>query len=64
MSAQAAEAMDECRVVVVYEDGSARDRAMELAARMEDQIGNELSFVFNSWNFKELADPTMSHMAS
>ena len=64
MSALAAKTTDVCRVVVVYEDGSAHERAMELAARLEEQVGTELAFIFSSWNFKELAEPGPARAAT
>jgi len=44
-------------MVVVYEDGVAHDCAMEMGNRLAAQFGEEPTFVFNSWNFKQLAEP-------
>ena len=49
-----------CRMVVVYEDGMAHDRAMELAGRLASQFGGEPAFAFDSWNFKDLAQPKLT----
>ncbi len=64
MNALATRANDICRIVVVYEDAAAHDRAMELASRLEEEIGAELPFIFNSWNFKNLAEPTSARTAT
>ena len=64
MSALATRANDVCRIVVVYEDAAAHDRAMELASRLEEEIGTELPFVFDSWNFKNLAEPASARTAA
>src|SRR5215813_1740500 len=63
MSALAAKTLDVCRIVVVYEDEMAREEARSLAGRLEREVGNKLGFLFNSWNFKDLAEPALARDA-
>jgi hypothetical protein len=64
MSALATRANDICRVVVVYEDIAAHDRAMELAGRLDEEMGLDLPFTFDSWNFKDLGEPASAQAAT
>jgi hypothetical protein len=64
MSVLATRANDVCRIVVVYEDAAAHDRAMELAGRLEEEMGAELPFIFESWNFKNLGEPASAREAT
>jgi hypothetical protein len=47
----------------VYEDLAAHDRAMEMAARLAAECGDDPSIVFHSWNFKDLGEPARSLQA-
>jgi hypothetical protein len=64
MSALAAKTLDVCRLVMVYEDELAREEAAALVNRLEHQVGSGLGFVFNSWNFKDLAEPVSARAAT
>jgi hypothetical protein len=49
-----------CRVMVLYEDAAAHERAMEVCARLSGQFNGELSFAFASCSFPGLSDPAIA----
>jgi hypothetical protein len=61
--AASAAAANVCQIVVVSEDRVAHGRAMETARWLTDQFGEEPAFVFDYWNFKDLAEPAVSGKA-
>ena len=60
LQASAIAAGNVCRIVVVYEDLTAHYRAMELGTRLAASFGEEPTFIFHSWDFRELGEPASS----
>jgi hypothetical protein len=53
-----------CQVLILAEDFTAYSRAMQVARRIMDKMGNHADFDFRCWNFSELTDPMCAHTAT
>ena len=53
-----------CQVLILSEDFTASDRAVQVCRRIMEQMGQHGEFDFRSWNFSELADPENAHIAT
>lgn len=53
-----------CQVLILSEDFSTYNRAMHVARRIMDKMGQETDFDFRCWNFSELNDPVCGHTAT
>jgi hypothetical protein len=50
-------------VVVAYEDGVTRDRALQLRDRLEDRLWGDFEFDFSWWKFEYLRDRAIAQAA-
>jgi hypothetical protein len=53
-----------CQVLILSEDFTAYNRAMHVARRVMDKMGQHADFDFRCWNFSELNDPMCAHTAT
>lgn len=53
-----------CQVLILSEDFTAYNRAVQVCRRIIDQMGQHLDFDFRCWNFSELPDPACAHAAT
>jgi hypothetical protein len=58
------EGANPCQLLVLYEDASAHDAAMEVCERLLAHFGADLAFAFSFWTFKDLATPASAHWAA
>jgi len=54
---------DQCEVAVLYDDSSARDRAISLCDRLASHFKGDLDFNFTWWSVRFLKDPEIAHLA-
>ena len=57
-------ASEQCRMAIVYDDESARERAMHLCDRLATQFRKDPQFDFSWWNIRYLKDPQVSELAA
>jgi hypothetical protein len=53
-----------CEMAIVYDDGSARERAMYLCDRLATQFHKDPQFEFSWWNIRYLNDPQVAELAA
>ncbi len=58
------EGADPCQILVLYEDATAHDVAMEVCGRVLAHFESELAFAFSIWKFKDLENPVSAHWAA
>lgn len=52
-----------CNVAVIYEDGAARELALQLCSSLACRFNNDPEFAFTWWGFKFLSDPEIARQA-
>lgn len=58
------EIADACRIVMLCEDATARDRALEVFNRISNTFDGELKFAVASWDFREMAHHASARAAA
>lgn len=57
-------ALEQCQMAIVYDDDSARERAMHLCNRLAKQFRKDPKFDFSWWNIRFLEDPQVAELAA
>src|SRR5437867_2197069 len=60
----ATDSSDACIVAVLYEDVSARDRAIQVCDGLAQEFMKDLQFEITWWKFKYLSDPSIAQDAA
>lgn len=55
---------EQCEMAILYDDDSARDRAMHLCKRLDLQFRKDPQFDFSWWNIRYLKDPQVAELAA
>jgi hypothetical protein len=58
------EGANPCHILVMYEDATAHDLAMEVCGGVLARFEAELAFAFSFWKVKDLNDPVSAHWAA
>jgi len=58
------EIINPCHILVMYEDATAYDLAIEVCSGVMARFDAELRFVFSSWKFNDLTDPDLAQWAA